>query len=71
MQSATYTAYDPEGGTVTFTLLGDDKDMFELGAGPDICPTDPSHTRAHRYYGDLQDPFVQVGSRTLKMPGDA
>ena len=36
--AAVYTAYDPEGGTVTFSLGGADKDLFELGDGPATCP---------------------------------
>ena len=35
VQDATYTATDPEGGSVTLSLMGDDKDMFMLTATAD------------------------------------
>ena len=34
VQDATYRATDPEGGSVTLSLMGDDKDMFMLTATP-------------------------------------
>ena len=40
--AAVYTAFDPEGGTVTWTLDGADKDLFKLRPGPDPCPTTPT-----------------------------
>ena len=43
VQPLLYTAFDPEGGTVTLSLMGDDAGKFMLGAGPDPCPaTDPA-----------------------------
>ena len=36
VQDATYTATDPEGGSVTLSLMGDDKDMFMLTATADM-----------------------------------
>ena len=38
VEAAVYTAYDPEGGTVTLSLAGPDKDIFELGDA--TCPGD-------------------------------
>ena len=39
--TTTYTAYNPEDGTVQMELSGDDKDMFMLDDGPANCPADP------------------------------
>ena len=38
----TYTAFDPEGGTVTLSLSGDDEDMFMLDDVSGTCPADPA-----------------------------
>ena len=37
----TYTAFDPEGGTVTLSLSGDDEDMFMLDDVSGTCPAVP------------------------------
>ena len=54
-----YTATDPEGGTVTFSLSGDDSDKFELN-DPDTPATLPAYSKVLSFM-EMPD---------FEMPGD-